>query len=82
MKLSTIEKLTWQDIREIVTEAHMMSTIPETETEYFTPEAYYTAILDRLRHRNAECIYGYTEEHKALFCRYCSIKCDAKTKEN
>lgn len=82
MKTSTINQLSWEDIREIVTEAHMMSTIPETETEYFTPEAYYTAILDRLRRRNAECIYGYTEAEKAKVCQYCSVKCDAKTKEN
>ena len=82
MKPSILNQLSWQDIKEICTEAHMMSTIPETEVEYYTPEAYYTAILDRLRKRNAECLYGYTEEQKVGTCKYCSIDCNAKTKEN
>ena len=81
MKPSILNQMTWQDIREICTEAHLMSTIPETEVEYYTPEAYYTELLNKLRKRNAECIYGYTEAQKAQACQYCSIKCDAAKEE-
>ena len=51
MKPSILNQLSWQDIREIVTEAHLMSTIPETEVEYYTPEAYYTELLNRLKQK-------------------------------
>ena len=67
MKASTISQLTWQDLREIVTEAHMMSTIPEDLAIFETPEEYYTCLLNRLRRRSEEPIES---PRQALFRDY------------
>lgn len=80
MKTETINKLSWEDIREIATEVALMKTIPETENEYPTEEAFYEAVLARLSEKNTECIYGYTEEQKTKYCGFCSAWCK-KTKK-
>ena len=67
MKASTISQLTWQDLREIVTEAHMMSTIPEDLAIFETPEEYYTCLPNRLRRRSEEPIES---PRQALFRDY------------
>lgn len=53
MKPSTLDQLTWEDIREIAVEAYRLATVPETKKAY-TQEEYYTEILNRLKRRAKE----------------------------
>lgn len=51
MKAAIINQLSWRDVREIVTEAYLMRTIPEDLTAFETPEEYYNELISRLRRR-------------------------------
>lgn len=53
MKPTTVDQLSWQDIREIAVEAYRLATVPETKKAY-TQEEYYTEILNRLKRRAKE----------------------------